>query len=141
MEFLARNPLQQRAPIYIPIAIHLVGDNNGVGRASEYKVIEQMNQLYKDYVKMGAIFYLRDSTFYYVNSTRIYNTPESSVSVDSMNRLKKGNCINVFVSKTTTTPQKSTSSIGTTLGYYSPTYDYLVVKIDQINKYSGTLSH
>ena len=139
MEFLARNPLQQRAPIYIPIAIHLVGDNNGAGRVSEYKVIEQMNQLYKDYVKMGAIFYLRDSTFYYVNSTRIYNTPETSVSVDSMNRLKKGNCINVFVSKTATPP--SASSIGTTLGYYSPTYDYLVVRIDQINKYSGTLSH
>lgn len=128
------------ATTYIPITFHLVANSSGQGRAKEYKVIEQLCALNADYEDVGVVFFLKDGTFNYIDHTATYNTPGNTASATKMTLEKNSagaNSVNVFVCQNANTP----GGVGTTLGYYDSIRDWIVIRINDVNATSGTLSH
>ena len=131
------NPVQTRnAVIYVPVKFHLVADNNGEGRVAGSKVLEQLCQLNEDYADQEIQFYIKDG-FNYINSTPAYNFPGAAgASILTANR--EANMLNIYIVN-----NAGGSGGSVTLAYYSPQggQDWIVSRKDQINKFSGTLSH
>ncbi|MFK8104963.1 MAG: zinc-dependent metalloprotease [Saprospiraceae bacterium] len=131
------NPAQPRnAVIYVPVKFHLVADNNGEGRVAGSKVLEQLCQLNEDYADQEIQFYIKDG-FNFINSTAAYDFP-GAAGANVLTSNRKPNVLNIFVVN-----NAGGSGGSVTLAYYSPqnSQDWIVSRKDQINKFSGTLSH
>ncbi len=125
--------------VYVPVTFHIVSDANGNGGLTEDFIATQMCRLNEDYAPLDMVFYLKDQTFNYVNHTALFNDPTSSSGGTRMVIEKAGagsNSINVFI-----TQSANTDGLGTTLGYYDPNLDLIVLRKDQVNATTGTLSH
>lgn len=126
--------------IYVPITFHMVATSLGQGRVKEYKVIEQLCALNRDYESVGMVFYLNGGSFNYIDHDATYYTPGTTASATKMTLEKNSdgsNSVNVFICQNANTP----NGIGTTLGYYDPQKDWVVIRINDVNETSGTLSH
>lgn len=137
--FYNSDGIQVRETIYVPIKFHLVADGQGNGRIEEYKVYDELCNLNQAYAPHGIQFYISGG-FNNVNNSNIYNTPGSSIGSIQMTAQKaaKGkNHLNIFVAA----KADSGSGLGTTLGYYSPTFDLVVIRKDQMGKFNGTVPH
>jgi hypothetical protein len=131
----------QRAMVkYIPIKFHLISKKDGTGRLSEVKVFENLCQLNKDYQDQNIIFYMADGSISYLNDNNSYSNQATGLGAAAMQSVYHKNAINVYFALETPSPGGSGLG-GTTLGYYSPTKDWLVIRNDQVNSTSGTLSH
>jgi hypothetical protein len=138
--FLHSVGLRGNETVYVPITFHMVATTAGQGRIKEYKVLEQLCALNKDYESVGMIFYLKNGTFNYLDHDATYYTPGTTASATKMTLEKNSdgaNSVNVFICQNANTP----NGIGTTLGYYDPQKDWVVIRIGDVNATSGTLSH
>lgn len=80
---LPKNQADNGAPIYIPIQVHNVGNDNGSGFFSTVQVYEALCTLNKDFEQVGVQFYLEGSVNYISKS--IWNThPEFKDGEDMM---------------------------------------------------------
>ena len=122
---------------YVPLRIHLVGDNDGNGLPSPSRVLDQMTRLNKDYEGTGIQFYLSGSDIYNViKDVNIYEEP--NLNVQDILRYKSPNAVNVFVTKNTFSPESG----GSVLGYYSGLgTDHIVMLNSQLSSGNNTLSH
>ena len=131
----------QRAMVkYIPIKFHLISKKDGTGRLSETKVFENLCQLNKDYQDQNIIFYMAGGTMSYINDNNSYSNQSTGLGAATMQSVYHKNAINIYFALETPSPGGGALG-GTTLGYYSPTKDWLVIRNDQVNSTSGTLSH
>jgi Secretion system C-terminal sorting domain len=128
---------------FIPIKFHLIAKNDGSGRLSEAKVFENLCQLNKDYQDQNIIFYMADGSIDYINNTSAYDNQGTGLGAAALQAKYHKNAINVYFGESTPSPSSTGGGGlgGTTLGYYSPTKDWLVIRNDQVNSTSGTLSH
>lgn len=131
--------VSSRAVTYVPIKFHLVAKSDGLGRVSEKRVLEQLCALNADFAPLDIVFYIK-AGFSYINSTTLYNDPETSTGVQTMSNFKEFNAVNVYIAKDATPPGANDLD-GTILGHYNPGFDWLVMKISEVNQFSGTLSH
>lgn len=128
----------ERMTKYIPIKFHLIAKLDGTGRLSEAKVFENLCQLNIDYQDQNIIFYMADGSINYINDNNAYNDQSNTLGSAVLEKNRSKSAINIFFAQTT----PSNGSLGgTTLGYYSPIKDWLVIRNDQVNNTSGTLSH
>lgn len=126
--------------VYIPVTFHIVRKTDGSKGIQEQRVIEQLCAWNNDYASMDIVFYLKDKQFNYINSTLLYESPANSAVSNTIieNKLGPGkNSVNVFICESANTG----SGLGTTLGYYDPFQDIIVMKQSEVNANSGTLSH
>lgn len=128
---------RSQVDIYVPIKFHLVADQNGEGRIEEYKVFNELCNLNDAYNKHG-IYFFKQGGFNYINNKTLYEDPSSNGPAMSANKTAFGNsALNIFI----TLSAQSPNGQGTTLGYYSPFYDVVVIKKDQIGVFNGTVPH
>jgi Secretion system C-terminal sorting domain len=135
---------EARAVKYIPIKFHIIAKKDQTGRVSEAKILENLCQLNKDYADQEIVFYLavnNGEPFNYIDDNNAYTNQSNGLGLASLKAQagKFKNAINIFLAKETPSPGSQLG--GTTLGYYSSSNDWLVIRNDQVNATSGTLSH
>ena len=127
------------ATIYVAVTFHIVRESDGTGGITEDLVAQQLCSLNEDYAPLDIVFYLKDKTFNYINSTSLYTNPTNSSSGSKM-ALEKNNAgknsVNVFICE-----NADTGGLGTTLGYYDPNLDLIVMRKSEVGSTTGTLAH
>jgi len=138
--FAKSNPLQSRMTTYVPVRFHLVGESDGDNAPSPNSVLDLMAAINVDYAPHGLQFFLEDSdgeVWDYTFDDRIYNDHADFIPFLRANAAS--NAIPIFVPNTATPP--NSSGLGVTLGYYSPSNDYLVFKKSEVGSNASTASH
>ena len=139
--YKTNGPQRSVVDIYIPITFHIVSETNGTGGIDEDRVIAQLCALNEDYNPHGIYFYLKDKTFNYVKSTILFSSPSAQSAGTKMitEKINNGkNSVNIFICENADT---GGTSGGTTLGYYDPFLDAIVIRKQDVNAFTGTLSH
>lgn len=130
--------VQRGEKIYIPVKFHMVSETDGSGLIKQSSVLSQLCRLNRDYRDQEFVFYLKDSFDYnYIKNTNIYNSPGDNAS--SIRTRKDDSAMNIFICKTANTGNPN--GIGTTLGFYSPSGDYIVIRQREVLDSTNTLSH
>ena len=131
--------VKSNAPTYIPVTFHIASKTNGDDGVTEDKVAQQLCALNNDYASLDIVFYLKDKKYNYIKSTFFFQNPTENTSGTKMieEKFNNGaNSVNVFICE-----NADTGGLGTTLGYYDPFLDVIVMRKSEINGFAGTLSH
>jgi hypothetical protein len=121
--------------LFVPLQFHIVTMDDGTGALGEEKILDQLCRLNEDYEVLNMQFYLKNQ-FNYIPYTKLYEDPGNTFSSYKMTQHKVNNAINIFI-----VDQIGSNSTGTTLGYYQPNKDWIVVIKDRVNSSTQTLSH
>lgn len=81
---------------YIPLTLHIVGDNTGSGYADLDDVLDMFCGLQQDYLTQNIQYYL-NGQFRYINNTTLYNNAFSVGGNSVMNSNKVSNSLNAYV--------------------------------------------
>lgn len=135
---LESQPVQFRSTIYVPLRIHMVANSSGFGRVTHAQVLDQLCKLNEDFADMDLQFYIKGLNDN-INNNAIYTTQYSAGLI--MNNLRDATALNIWIVDVAAGSPPSPGDLGTTLGYYSPTRDWVVVRRDEVNSSSVTLSH
>lgn len=127
---------------YIPIHFHLVGDNDGNGRARERAVLDQLCRLNQQYEPVGFRFYLSPHPQHglfnkSINSNNVYANQTNSFL---MQLRRHPNAIDVFVVNEAAT---NNNQPGIALAYYNIPQDWIVTRRDQLSAApsNNTIAH
>ena len=123
---------------YVPVVVHNIRRSDGSGGLSVTRIYDQMCSLNEYYAEQEA-----DVQFYLQEINEIHNNTAYSnhYGVNGTNILsnnKRSKVINIYIPETANT---STQSLGVTLGYYSPSQDWIVLRPSEVSKFSTTLHH
>ena len=121
---------------YIPIKFHLTANDDGSGRIETIHVLNQLCILNRDYAASNIVFYIYDG-FSYINQTNIYQAAGSNRN--AVQSKKSNKAVNIFI--TQNADLDNTTSGGTTLGFYNPQGDYVIVRKQELTGKTNTLSH
>ncbi len=122
---------------YIPVTFHILASSTGNGRVSEENLLLQVANLNAQYADQDIIFYLDELK--YINNDLIYKTPGAWEAENQMFPYKDDNAVNIFICDKA---NDGTEQPGvTTLGYYTRSWDWIVMNKSQINYTANTLSH
>ncbi len=127
------------AVTYIPVKYHLVAKSNGSGRVDIPSVLEMHCHLNEMYADQDLQFYVKDNEYNYIDNDAAYNNHANTVAF-VLNPAKDPNALNVYIVKDAT-PGGGGQGPGTVLGYYSPQYDWIIMRTDQVDDQSQTLPH
>lgn len=139
----AANSVQVRTGVmWVPIRFHILADNDGGNRVNGMKVLDMLCALNEDYLDQDIQFFVNDG-FNFINSTSVNNNPNVGGSNNNpfaqtiMTGAKELNAINIFIVK-----DIPSSSPGNTLGFYSPTFDWIVLRRSEVSAIKvETLTH
>jgi len=135
---LEDQPVQFRSTIYVPLRIHMVANSSGFGRVTHAQVFDQLCKLNEDFADLDMQFYIKGINDN-INNNGIYTTQYSAGLI--MNNLKDPNALNIWIVDVAAGSPPSPGDLGVTLGYYSPTRDWVVIRRDEVDAVSATLSH
>jgi hypothetical protein len=135
-EFKHKTLPRTNAPSYIPVIYHLVGDDDGSNRLGMRELLAMHCFLNEFFDSLDLQFYISDINN--INLTTVNNDPRNPNSQVRMRLQKKSNGINIFIVNRIGGSQ---SGGGITLGYYTPSDDYIVLQQDQATGFSFTLAH
>ena len=121
---------------YVPVTFHLVANDNGNNRAREEQVLAQIASLNAQYADQEFIFYIDELDS--IDLTLLYNDPSHPTSAFQMRFARDQNAMDIYV---TLNANNSNEGPGTTLGYYSPLNDWIVMRKSELNGFSSTLAH
>jgi hypothetical protein len=137
LEAISKGFVRTRGAVtYLPIKYHLVAKTDGSGRVTEENVLSTNCKLNEQYLDQDIQFYIKDG-FNYINNDAVY-TNHVYTQGTIMNLNKDRAAINVFIVDNAT---PGAGTLGTTLGYFSPDRDWIVLLRTEANKSSQTLSH
>lgn len=122
-------------PLFVPIKFHLVADGDGVGRVASGQVLQQMAVLIEDFRKVNMYAYLDDGWFSMIDNEGIYFNP--GTFENSITSSKDPNAVNIFVTQNANT----SSGQGVVLGFYSPSGDYIIIRKNDVEGATSSLSH
>ena len=103
--------------IYLPLAVHTLGDDEGKGHYSTLKVFESICRLNKDFEPYNIQFYLKGE-INRIDRSRYYEHDNFGDGFQMMQSFKRTLAINTFI--TATAPSNA-------CGYYHPSADGIVV--------------
>lgn len=126
----------ERDVTYVPVKFHLVGQANQAGRISPTKVLDQLCALNEDFAATDIQFYIKDGFNEIFNNAVFENHSNTQNTI--MEFEKDNNAINVFIPANANT---GGGGIGTTLGYYSPFKDWLVIRKNDVGNSETTMTH
>lgn len=136
---IAENTVDTRAgdPLYAPMKFHRVGKTEGTSYIAITSILDNMCKLGKDYTKFSDLVPYINGDFATLNSSSAFNQPWISSAENQMSNAMDDGSINVFI--TGNVDQEGGN--GTTLGYYDPSRDYLVMRQLEVLDSTSTLSH
>jgi len=141
----ALNTVQVRTGImWVPIQFHILEDNNGGNRVDVMNVLDMLCALNEDYLDQDIQFFMKDD-FNFIKNSSVNNNPNiggqnsNPFAQTVMTGAKVLNGINIFIVKDI---PGGIGGQGQILGFYSPTFDWLVLKRSEVsaNKVE-TLTH
>ncbi len=137
--YLEKNPGFRKSnnTIYVPVSFHLVAEDDASNRISERTVLQQLCQMNKDFQQTGLQFFLNNGTFDYVDNSTVYNDP-GSASRGIMDLIRDNSAVDIWIVGNT---DDNDNSNGVTLGYYSRSFDWVVIDKSQISGEAIGLSH
>ena len=138
LRLAAQGTYSARDISYVPIKFHVGARNDGSGRISHQKVLDQLCELNEDFAPLDIQFFLADGTVNYINNTTFYenhNATQNSV----MAAQRDTRAMNVYVVESANIDGGSGG--GVTLAYYSPPRDWIVITRTYIDEDDATLSH
>lgn len=130
-------PNKSGAMTYIPVKFHIVANSSGSLGIREEFVLRQLAELNDNYLDQDIQFYL-DSGFNYISNTAAFETPAQGAGLLTLRNNKLNGRVNIFVPQTAST---GGGSIGTVLGFYTPTNDWIVVRQAELTNLTSTLTH
>lgn len=131
-EELRNNPVQSRDIVYVPITFHMIAKSNGTGRATRAKAYKELCFINAYYADLNLQFYVKE--FNDIDNTNVYESPGASTFF--MNLQRDNEALDLFL-----VGNADTGGLGTTLGYYSPPNDWMVMLISELGKDGTTLAH
>lgn len=131
----AEHLVHSRMPVYVPITWHRVGRNDGSGKVTYKNILDQMCSTNEHFADMGIVFYIKDINE--INNTQVYNEHRTTIN-GTMRAEFDDNAINVYVPNNANT---SSDGLGTTLGYYDPARDLLVMRRSEVSNRNSTFTH
>jgi len=121
--------------IYLPIKFHRVGETNGSQKILPSSILGMMCRLKDEMAAADIVPYIYEG-FGEVDNSGIFYDPSSNAS--QIVGEKDPNAVNVFITENASV---GSGGGGTTLGYYSPNGDFVIVRKKEITDASGTLAH
>ncbi len=121
--------------IYLPIKFHRVGETNGSQKILPSSILGMLCRLKDELAAADIVPYIYEG-FGEVDNSGIFYDPISSAN--QIVSEKDPNAVNVFITENADT---GSGGGGTTLGFYSPNGDYVIVRKKEIVDASGTLAH
>ena len=141
-EYLKEIGIQTRDAVnYVPVKYHIIGKTDGSSRISPKKVLDMhcaLNEFYSEGDE-GIQFYIKDG-FNYIDNTTAYQNHSSVGGTFQLSNNRVSDAVNIFIPQDATPPNGG-SSIGVTLGYYSPQNDWVVIRKADVNGSSLTGPH
>ncbi len=125
---------------YVPVKYHIIGKTDGSSRQSPKKVLDMhcaLNEFYAEGDE-GIQFYIKDG-FNYIDNSTAYDNHASVGGTFQLTNNRVSNAVNIYIPKDATPPNGS--GIGVTLGYYSPSNDWIVIRKADANGSSLTAPH
>jgi hypothetical protein len=119
---------------YVPTKFHLIAKSDGSNRISEPRVLDFLCHLNEAYADQDIQFYIYYG-FNYINNNIAYDNPGQSPLIIQSERDPKA--MNIYIGQNADTE----GGIGTTLGYYDPGFDIMVIKKSEIDGSSDTGPH
>jgi hypothetical protein len=134
--FLAENQAIYRedAVLFVPVKFHIVTKDDGTGALEEEALLTQLCRLNNDYEAHKMHFYIKGSVNY-IPYTTLYEDPKAQFSTIKMAANFANNAVNVFIVN-----KIGTNETGTTLGYYQPGRDWIVMIQSKVGN-NETLTH
>ncbi|MDA9625680.1 zinc-dependent metalloprotease [bacterium] len=132
--FKEANP-ERFASINIPVMFHTVANSVGEGRVKRKDILKSLCRMNNDYAEHGVVYYLKDGGFNELDNSNIFSNV--SMNGDLVQTFKDGAAVDIFITENADTG----SSLGTTLGFYSPGGDYIIIRKKEMADSSGTMSH
>lgn len=134
---------QRGAITYVPVRIHLVGEDDGTGRLTESRGLDMLCILNEEYEPLDIQFYMKDA-FSYPNSTLIakhvgYASQNGPSDIwTAANTYSADDAINIFVTSNVSDPESNED--GVTLAYYTPSIDCIFIRQSSVYG-ENVLSH
>jgi len=116
---------------YIPLSLHLVGNEAGQGFASGSKAVEMLCKLNSDFADQNIFFYLNGPVRFIYDDV-IYDDAYNNTGQVRMSSYKVPNSLNVFVSANVSR---------SVAGYYTPSRDFVFIQNSYANGSSTTITH
>lgn len=125
------------AVTYVPLNIVIGATNTGSNvAADEAEVLGMVCRLNEDFADQDIQFYIYEGITYFNNDAAYQDA--GNVNPALADPFRKGDAIDLFIS---VNPEGSSGLGGTTLGYYSPSDDWLVIRGSEVDYNSATTSH
>lgn len=127
-----------RTTTYIKVKFHLLANDNGTGRVSKGKAFNAICALNQNYADQDIVFYIAGIYDWNNSIVNSHSNVQAAQFQMSIRKNQNNDAINVFVCSSVNT---NSGTGGITLGYYSPQYDILVLRSNQVNSTSTTFTH
>lgn len=135
---VAEGLVQERNAItYIPIKFHLVAKADGSGRIPEANVYDMLCRMNEDYADQEIQFFVHDG-FNYIDHDNAYTGPGSFLGGLKLRSEKQNGNVNIFICQNA---NNNGGGQGTTLGYYDPIEDWVILRKQEVTYGSATVSH
>ena len=128
-----RHAANHRTLAEIPVTFHLVGRQNGVGRAGVKEALSLLCQLNEDFKGALISFFLAENGINLVNDEGIFTAPQLAINKLSMQKISNPNAINVFV--------VNKINDGGAIGIYDETEDWVLIHKSAFLSGNKTLAH
>jgi hypothetical protein len=117
----------------IPIALHLVARNNGVGRAKVATALEVLCELNDLYAPTGITFYLPNNGINFIDHDGIFTDNNFPINQLAMQNERRDSALNVFV----------VNSVGANnvVGFYDANRDWVLLQKSVFVSGNKTLAH
>ncbi len=127
-----------RNTIYVPIKFHVGANNDGSGRLSAQRVLDQLCEINEDFAALDIQFFLADGEINFINNTTFY-TNHANTQSTVMSSQRDPRAINIYIVENANFD--GSGGDGIVLAYYIPSRDWIVMTKTYVRKNDTTLAH
>lgn len=121
---------------YVPIKYHLISRTTSDTSVDDQDVYDMHCFLNQEYAALDIQFYINDGFNRFSNNAAYDNPGDVPFA---LNQQKDNQSVNVFIGNNANPPNGS--GLGITLGYYSPSDDWIVIRKSEVNGSKSTFNH
>lgn len=137
--YLAAHPEERSTVVrYVNIVFHNIKSEDGIGGVADDRIYELMCNLNRYYLEQGVDIQFILDDIAVIKDDVAYENHYTDEGRAIFRNKKRPRVINIYLPRDANTNSQSN---GTTLGYFSPTQDWIVLKPGEVNGTSSTVLH
>ncbi len=122
---------------YLPVKIHIATQSDGTEGISELSAMRMLCRLNEAFFDQDYQFFLYQG-FNYINNSTAFTEPSGLFGEIQLSNNKVDGVINIYICQNA---NPGGTSLGTTLGFYDPAQDWIILRKQEANYTSATLPH